>query len=90
MASGSQQSHKRRILEVTPLLFKTQNITLNGKDINLAPGSLSGSGAVPAFTGPRKTQGFRGYDRDAQITISQSQPLFLTVLSLDFKVSVGA
>ena len=89
MASGSQQSQKRRILEVTPLLFKTQNITLNGKDINLAQGALSGSGAVTAFTGPRKTMGFRGYDRDAQITISQSQPLFMTVLSLDFKVSVG-
>tara|TARA_R110002126_G_scaffold83053_1_gene203063 strand:- start:98 stop:1780 length:1683 start_codon:yes stop_codon:yes gene_type:complete len=90
MASGSQQSQKRRILEVTPLLYQTQNITINGKDINLSQGALSGSGAVTAFTGPRKTSGFRGYDREAQITISQSQPLFLTVLSLDFKVSVGA
>ena len=90
MASGSQQSQKRRILEVTPLLYQTQNITINGKEINLSQGALSGSGAVTAFTGPRKTSGFRGYDREAQITISQSQPLFLTVLSLDFKVSVGA
>jgi len=90
MASGSQQSQKRRVLEVTPLLFATQNITINGKEINLSQGALSGSGAVPAFTGPRKTSGFRGYDREAQITISQSQPLFMTVLSLDFKVSVGA
>lgn len=90
LSSGSQQSQKRRILEITPLLHTTQNITINGNEINLAQGSLSGSGAVPTFTGPRKTQGFRGYDRDAQITISQSQPLFLTVLALDYKVSVGA
>ena len=90
LSSGSQQSQKRRILEITPLLHTTQNITINGNEINLTQGSLSGSGAVPTFTGPRKTQGFRGYDRDAQITISQSQPLFLTVLALDYKVSVGA
>jgi hypothetical protein len=44
---------------------------------------------VPTFTGVKKTQGFLGYDRDAQITISQSQPVFFTVLALDYKVSIG-
>lgn len=33
--------------------------------------------------------GFLGYSRDAQITISQDQPVFMTVLSLDYKVSTG-
>jgi len=50
---------------------------------------LSGAGGVTTFSGVKKTQGFLGYDRDAQITISQSKPLFFTVLSLDYKVSVG-
>jgi hypothetical protein len=83
------QSTKRRVLEVTPILFKAQNITINGQNIELDPLPLSGSGGATAFTGVKKTQGFLGFDRDAQITIGQSQPLFFTVLSLDYKLSAG-
>ena len=83
------QSQKRRILEISPMLFKTQNIAINNKDIPLDTYPLSGSGGVPTFTGTKKTMGFLGYTRDAQITITQNQPVFMTVLSLDFKVSVG-
>lgn len=89
LPSGSMQSTKRRVLEVTPILFKAQNITINGKNIELDPLPLSGSGGATAFTGVKKTQGFLGFDRDAQITIGQSQPLFFTVLSLDYKLSAG-
>tara|TARA_R100000664_G_scaffold27471_1_gene38133 strand:- start:848 stop:2929 length:2082 start_codon:yes stop_codon:yes gene_type:complete len=90
MQSGSAQGTRRRILEVTPILYRTQNLTINSKEIDLTTLPLSGTGAVPTFTGSKKTQGFLGYDRDAQITISQSQPVFMTVLALDYKVSVGA
>ena len=89
LPSGTVQSQRRRILEVTPVLYRSQNITLNGRDISLQTLPLSGSGAVPTFTGVKKTQGFLGYDRDAQITISQSQPVFFTVLAMDYKVSIG-
>lgn len=89
LPSGAVQSHRRRILEVTPVLYRSQNITLNGREVSLQTLPLSGSGAVPTFTGVKKTQGFLGYDRDAQITISQSQPVFFTVLALDYKVSLG-
>ena len=86
--SGAVQSEKRRIIEVTPILYKSQNITINERNISLDTFPLSGTGKVPTFTGPKKTQGFLGYDRDAQITISQEQPVFFTLLSLDYKVSV--
>ena len=86
--SGAVQSEKRRIIEVTPILYKSQNITINQRNISLDTFPLSGTGKVPTFTGPKKTQGFLGYDRDAQITISQEQPVFFTLLSLDYKVSV--
>ena len=89
LASGSVQSQKRRILEVTPRLYRTQNISINGFDISLDTYPFLGSGGVPTFTGLKKTMGFRGYSRDATITITQTQPVFLTVLALDFKVSVG-
>ena len=89
LASGSVQSQKRRILEISPMLFKSQNVSINNFDIPLDTFPFSGSGGVPTFTGTKKTMGFRGYTRDAQITITQTQPVFLTVLSLDFKVSIG-
>lgn len=89
LASGVVQSQKRRIVEVSPILFKTQNVEINGFDIPLSTLPISGTGAVPTFTGVKKTMGFRGYTRDAQITIKQTKPVFITVLSLDYKVSIG-
>ena len=89
LSSGTVQGQRRRILEVTPILHRSQNLTLNGREISLQTLPLSGSGAVPTFTGIKKTQGFLGYGRDAQITISQSQPVFFTVLAMDYKVSIG-
>ena len=89
LASGSVQSQKRRIIEISPMLYKSQNVAVNNTDISLDTFPISGSGGVPTFTGTKKTMGFRGYTRDAQITITQTQPVFLTVLSLDFKVSIG-
>ena len=71
------------------MLYKSQNVAVNNTDISLDTFPISGSGGVPTFTGTKKTMGFRGYTRDAQITITQTQPVFLTVLSLDFKVSIG-
>jgi len=85
---GPNQSSKRRILEVTPILYKSQNITINDRSVSLDTFPLSGLGKVPTFTGPKKTQGFLGYSLNGQITISQDQPVFFTLLSLDYKVSV--
>ena len=89
LPSGTIQGQKKRILEVSPVLYKTQNITINGRQIPLKTLPVSGVGGVTAFTGVKKTPGFLGFEREAKITISQDQPVFLTVLSLDYKVSVG-
>ena len=89
LPSGSVASQQKRILEVTPNLFLTQNLTINGHTTPLQSTGLSGGGGVTSFTGKKKISGLLGYSRDAQITISQNQPVFMTVLSLDYKVSVG-
>tara|TARA_B100000003_G_scaffold103378_1_gene92691 strand:- start:81 stop:2129 length:2049 start_codon:yes stop_codon:yes gene_type:complete len=89
LPSGSVASQQKRIVEVTPNLFLTQNLTINGSTTPLQQTGASGSGGVPNFTGKKKVSGLLGYSRDAQITISQNQPVFMTVLSLDYKVSVG-
>lgn len=90
LKTGSSQSTRRRVVEVTPILDRAQNLTVQGKEVQLQTLPLSGTGSVPTFTGVKKQMGFLGYSRDAQITISQSKPVFFTVLALDYKVSVGA
>lgn len=89
LPSGTIASMKKRILEISPRLFKTQNITINNRDIPLSTMPLSGAGKVPTYTGIKKTAGFLGFTDEAQITITQTQPVFMTVLSLDYKVSIG-
>ena len=89
LPSGVVAGQRKRILEVTPNMYLTQNLALNGHALPLQTIALSGAGGVSAFTGKKKTPGFLGYSRDAQITISQTQPVFFTLLSLDYKVSVG-
>ena len=89
LPSGVVAGQRKRILEVTPNMYLTQNLALNGHTLPLQTIALSGAGGVSAFTGKKKTPGFLGYSRDAQITITQTQPVFFTLLSLDYKVSVG-
>ena len=89
LPSGTIAGMKKRILEISPRLYKTQNITINNRDIPLSTMPLSGAGKVPTYTGIKKTAGFLGFTDEAQITITQTQPVFMTVLSLDYKVSIG-
>ncbi len=90
LPSGVVAGQRKRILEVTPNVYLSQNLALNGKIVPLqTTAALGGAGGVTSFTGKKKQHGFLGYSRDAQITITQTQPVFLTVLSLDYKVSVG-
>ena len=89
LPDGISISQKKRILEATPLLYRTQNLTINGFEVPLQTLPYSGGGAVPTITGMKKMHGLTGYDTNAQLTISQSKPVFFTVLSVDFKLALG-
>ena len=89
LSSGSMQSTKRRILEASPIMFLTQNLTVDGKEVPTQT-TLSGAGGVTSFTGIKTVDGLPGFSLAGQVTISQDKPLFMTVLSLDYKVSSGA
>ena len=89
MQSGTRIGFRKRIVEVNALLYKTQNIVINN---NLVPIRSLGSGAldepVPEFTGTKTLHGILGYSNNGQITVTQSSPLKLTLLGLEYKVSV--
>lgn len=87
--TGTRIGFKKRIVEVNALLYQTQNIVING---NLVPIRTLGAGAlgspVPEYTGTKTLHGILGYNNDGQITVTQSAPLKLTLLGLEYKVSV--
>ena len=89
MSSGTRIGFKKRIVEVNALLFETQNIVIND---NLVPIRTLGSGAldksVAEFTGTKTLHGILGYNNNGQITVTQSAPLKLTLLGLEYKVAV--
>ncbi len=81
LPSGNILAQKKRIVEATTLLYLTQNLTMDGNDFAFTAASF--------FTGKKRRKPMLGYDRNGQITISQSQPLFFTLLGIEYKVSVG-
>lgn len=87
--TGTRIGFKKRIVEVNALILETQNLVING---NLVPIRNLGDDAldspVPEFTGTKTLHGILGYNNDGQITVTQSVPLKLTLLGLEYKVSV--
>ena len=88
--SGSVQGVKKRIVQVDALLNETKDLVINGKQIsfrNLGVGVLDKP--VQAFTGLKTAHGILGYSATGQITLTQNVPLPMTVLGLEYKLSVG-
>ena len=89
LPTGSMQGQKVRVVEASPIMYQTQNLTLNGKEVPTQT-STSGSGGLTAFTGIKTIHGLTGYTLEGKVTLAQSQPVFMTVLGLEYKVGVGA
>ena len=81
LPSGNTIGQKKRIVEASPLLYLSQNLTLDSKDFPFT--------AATFFTGKKRRKPMLGYDREGQLTFSQSAPLFFTLLGVEYKVSVG-
>jgi len=89
LSSGVVVSRKRRILEATTLVDRTQNLAVNGFELpfNTLPYTL---GSTPAtFTGRKRLAPLLGYSDEAQLTFTMTQPLFATVLAVEYKLSTG-
>ena len=81
LSSGNIMAQRKRIIEATANLYLSQNLTLNGNDFTFTAGDF--------FTGKKRRKPMLGYDKEGQMTFSQSEPLFFTLLGVEFKVSVG-
>ncbi len=91
LASGSVQGLKKRIVQVDAILNETKDLTINGKQISFRNfGENVLDSAVQPFTGVKTAHGILGYSATGQITIGQTVPLSMTVLGLEYKLSVGS
>jgi len=90
LPTGSVQGLKKRIVQIDALLHETKDLVLNSKQIsfrNFGEGNLDT--AIQPYTGVKTAHGILGYSNTGQITITQSVPLPMTVLGIEYKMSVG-
>ena len=90
LSSGSVQGVKKRIVQVDALLNDTKDLVINGKQISFRNFGVSVLDTpIQAFTGLKTAHGILGYSATGQITLTQNVPLPMTILGLEYKLSVG-
>lgn len=90
LQQGSVFGLKKRIVQIDAPVYETQNMVVNGQPVafrDFGAGVLDVP--VPEFTGTKSIQGILGFSQNAQITVTQSVPLKMTVLGLEYRVSIG-
>jgi hypothetical protein len=90
IASGVRTGYRKRILEVNALLYETQHLKINNVLVPIRTLDTEGvlDESTPLFTGTKVINSLLGYSKDGQITVTQELPLRLTLLGLEFKLSV--
>jgi len=89
MASGNIRGFKKRIVEVAAEFYKTQNASISGIEIPFRSFDSSVlDSAVSEFTGLKRVGPVLGYDYEGSVTVTQTAPLKMTLLFLDYRVSV--
>lgn len=90
LSSGPVTGFRKRIIRASALLDDTQNLTINNDQVAFRRLDVDNlDSGVAFFTGTKRAGPFLGYDFEGQIEVTQSAPLFFTLLALDYQVSVG-
>lgn len=87
LRSGTMVGRKKRIVDASPILFQTQNIAINGKEVPLKQFPYTLDSAETVFSGRKRVTPILGFNTEAQIEITQTKPLFFTLLGLEYNVS---
>ena len=81
---------KKRIVQVDAPVYKSQNMVVNNQPVAFrAFGAGILDAPVAEFTGTKTVRGMLGFSQTSQITVTQSVPLKLTLLGLEYRVSIG-
>lgn len=90
LQSGTRIGFKKRIVQVNVIVDDTQHLNINNQPLpfrNFDNPLLDLP--IQEFTGIKRIDGIRGYTTDSTIEITQTLPLKMTLLGLEFKVAVN-
>jgi hypothetical protein len=90
LQSGTRLSFKKRIVQVNIVVDDTQHLNINNQPLpfrNFDNPLLDLP--IQEFTGVKRIDGIRGYTVDGVIEITQTLPLKMTLLGLEYKVAVN-
>ena len=89
LQTGNRLGFKKRIVEINAVVQDTQNLVINNQPIafRLLDNPILDE-PVPEFTGIKRVNGVLGYSREAAIEVSQTLPLKMNLLGLDYRVAV--
>lgn len=90
LQSGTRIGFKKRIVEVNAMVLGTQHMEINGVPIAFRTFDTANilDADIPEFTGIKVVNGILGYSNEVKITITQSYPLKMTLLGMEYKVAV--
>ena len=90
LQSGNLRGFKKRIIEVTPEFYETQAASVNGQEIPFRQfDSMVLDKPVAEYSGIKKIGPLLGFDYEGSITVTQTVPLKMTLLFLEYQVSAG-
>jgi hypothetical protein len=90
LQTGTRTGFKKRIVEINAIVNDTQHMTLNSNPVPFRTfDNPLLDDPEPVFTGIKRVNGVLGYSREQAIEISQSLPLKMTLLGLEYKVAVS-
>ncbi len=90
LQSGARIAFKKRVVQVNAIVDDTQHLRINNQPVpfqNFDNPLLDRP--IAEFTGVKRLDGVRGYTRDASIEVTQTLPLKMTLLGIEFKVAVN-
>ena len=89
LQTGSRVSFKKRIVEISAVINKTQNMIINNQPVafRLFDNPLLDD-PIPEYTGIKRVNGVLGYSREQFIEVSQDLPVKMNLLGLDYRVAV--
>lgn len=89
LQTGTRIAFKKRLVQINAIVEDTQHLNLNNNPVpfrNFDNPLLDE--AVPSFSGIKRLDGVRGYSREIAVEVTQTLPLKMTLLALEYKLAV--
>ena len=89
LQTGSRLAFKKRLVQINAIVNNSQHLNINNQPVPFRNfGSELLDEPVPIFTGIKRLDGVRGFNREIAVEITQTLPLRLNLLGLEYKVAV--